>query len=437
LLAKVILKTFTEPGRIFKLANITNLRRFLCWFRSVESKLLEKEIERKVSELSKVNKVGQDVEKSNKPYPIFGETDYPNLMQALSHVIDQKWLDVLIQSIRQPVIDGVELPGFPPDQFQRSSVGASGETALKEIFPFYCEIKRYANELGLRITKDSHILDFGCGWGRIIRFFLKDVLADNLHGIDVDPEMIGLCKKLFGYGNFSVCNPLPPTEFPDNSFDIVFAYSVFSHLAEPVHIKWIQEFCRILKPGGILIATVEARHFIEFCKSLRGKKHDWEYYKGLANSFVDTEAALADYDNGKFLYSATGGGPARPSSFYGEAIIPRRYIEREWTKYLEFRDFVDDRALSFQAMVVMQKPVDDFKEHSEIESKAKTEDIRFNQLEAHLHFLEAALIRRNSHIRSIEPLLEEKETTLNNIYNSRGWRALFIYRKLRDNILRR
>ena len=25
---------------------------------------------------------------------------------------------------------------------------------------------------------------------------------------------------------------LPPTEFPDNSLDIVYAYSVFSHLAE-------------------------------------------------------------------------------------------------------------------------------------------------------------------------------------------------------------
>ncbi len=368
---------------------------------------------------------------------MFQKTGYPNFIQALSHVIDQKWLDVLIQSIQQPVIDGVELPGFPPDQFQRNSVGSSGETALREIFPFYCEIKRYTNELGLRITKDSDILDFGCGWGRIIRFFLKDILADNLYGIDVDPEMVGLCKKLFGYGNFSVCHPLPPTEFPDNYFDNVFSYSVFSHLAEPVHIKWLQEFSRILKPGGILVATTEARHFFEFCESLRGKKHDLEWYNGLANSFVDTEAALADYDNGKFVYSATGGGPARPSSFYGEAIIPRRYIEREWTRYLEFRDFVDDRSLSFQAMVVMQKPFDDFKKHSEIESKAKTGDVRLNQLETRLHCLEAALIRRNSHIKRMESLLNEKETTLNNIYKSRVWKALLICCRLMDKVLGR
>jgi uncharacterized protein YjbK len=88
-------------------------------------------------------------------------------------------------------------------------------------------------------------------------------------------------------------------------------------------------------------------------------------------------------------------------------------------------------------MVVMQKPFDDFKKHSEIESKAMGGDIRFNQLETRLHFLEAALIQKNSHIGGIESLLKEKETTLNNIYNSRGWTALLIYYKLRDKILRK
>jgi cyclopropane fatty-acyl-phospholipid synthase-like methyltransferase len=437
LIAMVIFKTITEPRMVFKVANITNLKKFLYRFGSVEPTSLEKDIEKKTSELPEVNEVGQGVEESNKPYPMFGKTGCPNLMQALSHVIDQKWLDVLIQSIQRPVIDGVELPGFPPDEFQRNSVGSFGETALREIFPFYCGIKRYANDLGLRITKDSHILDFGCGWGRIIRFFLKDVLADNLHGIDVDPEMIGLCKRRVKYGNYSVCNPVPPTEFPGESMDIIYAYSVFSHLAEPVHIKWMEEFSRILKPGGLFIATTRPRSFIEFCQSLRGKKHDIEYFNVLANSFLDAEAALADYDRGKFLYSATGGGTARPGSFYGEAIIPRGYIEREWTTYLEFGDFVDDRSLSFQAMVVMQKPFDDFKKHSEIESKAKTEDIRLDQLKTRLHFLEAALVQRNSHIRSMESLLKEKETTLYHIYNSQGWKALLICCKLGDKILGR
>ena len=49
--------------------------------------------------------------------------------------------------------------------------------------------------------------------------------------------------------------------------------------------------------------------------------------------------------------------PARPASFYGEAVISPGYVKREWTKYLTFCDFVDDPAKFNQALIIMQKPV--------------------------------------------------------------------------------
>ena len=189
------------------------------------------------------------------------------------------------------------------------------------------------------------------------RFFLKDIVPDNLYGIDVNSEMIDICLSTVRQGNYSLGTPEPPTKFANNSFDVVYAYSVFSHLSESVHIKWIEEFSRILKPGGMLIVTVWGRSFIEFCRSLRGQNNEFDWHKALANSFLDTEGAFADYDNGKFLYSATGGGPALPASFYGEAVISPGYVKREWTKYLTFVDFVDDPAKFNQAVIVMQKPV--------------------------------------------------------------------------------
>ncbi|MGL5058794.1 MAG: class I SAM-dependent methyltransferase [Microcoleus sp.] len=280
-----------------------------------------------------------------------------SILQYAASLSDQEWLEVVEKSVEHRFVDGIELPGFPPEEIQRNSVGSSGKLALGEGFRFYSEIKRYAASLDRPLTRDSRILDFGCGWGRMIRFFLKNVASENLYGIDVDPEMIDICTNTVRKGNFSLVNPEPPTEFANNSFDVVYAYSVFSHLSEPVHIKWVQEFSRILKPGGIMIVTTQARRFIEFCRSLRGQNHESGWFYGLANSFLDTEAAFADYDNGKFLYSATGGGPARPASFYGEAVISPGYVKREWTKYLTFCDFVDDPAKFTQAAIVMQKPV--------------------------------------------------------------------------------
>lgn len=274
-----------------------------------------------------------------------------------SGMSDRQWLETLLKSLDRSVVDGIEMPGFPPEELQRQFVGTSGQVALNEAFKFYSEIKRYAGKLGLKLGRDSRIMDFGSGWGRIIRFFLKDVAAENLYGIDVDSEMTDICTNTVKHGNYIAIKPLPPLEFSEGCFDIIYAYSVFSHLAEPVQIKWVEEFSRILKPGGILVVTTQARSFIELCRTLRNQSNTSNnWYHALAHSFVDTEAALADYDSGKFLYSPTGGGGPRDASFYGEAVIPPGYVKREWTKYLALCDFIDDPALLSQALIVMQKP---------------------------------------------------------------------------------
>jgi SAM-dependent methyltransferase len=373
------------------------------------------------------------------------EIEAERLLHKLSPLTDQQWLEVLIKSRKKSATGGIALPGFPPDQVQRDSVGSAGEQALHEAFNFYREIKKYGSDLGNVLTPDSHILDFGCGWGRMIRFFLKDVKANNLHGIDVNPQMIDCCRGLFRYGNFSICNPLPPTEFPDESFDVIYAYSVFSHLAEPVHIQWVEEFSRILKPGGIFVSTTQARHFIEFCRSLHGRTHESGWHNSLSRAFLDTEAALEDYDNGKFLFCATGGGPSLPDSFYGEALIPREYIEQEWTKYLMLRDFVDDRNRQPQAVIVMQKPDSDLHEYSDrLKALMRAKDARIRELETCLNeddkegqHIDTHRHDKDGHFSSRESVHRERERTLNSIYQSRGWKLLTIYYKIRDKILRK
>ncbi|MEG3845441.1 class I SAM-dependent methyltransferase [Microcoleus sp. herbarium19] len=280
-----------------------------------------------------------------------------SLFQYAAKLSDKEWFEILVKSIQTPVIDGIQMPGFPPDNIQKNFVGSSGEGALKEAFKFYSEVKSYATKLGNSLTPDSQILDFGCGWGRFIRFFLKDVVPENIYGIDVDPEMVDICRQTVRYGNYSTVKPQPPAGFADNTFDIIYAYSVFSHLSEAVHIQWVEELSKILKPGGFLIATTHSRNFIEFCRSLRGQTNDFGWHKALANSFIDTEQALADYDTGKFLYSPTGGGSVRDASFYGEAVISPSYVKREWTKYLSFHDFVDDPQRCNQAIIFMHKPL--------------------------------------------------------------------------------
>ena len=70
---------------------------------------------------------------------------------------------------------------------------------------------------------------------------MKDVQQENLFGFDVDPKVIAMCRETVPYGNYSVVQPSPPTNAADNSFDVIYAYSVFSHLSEEVQSHWVEE----------------------------------------------------------------------------------------------------------------------------------------------------------------------------------------------------
>jgi SAM-dependent methyltransferase len=169
-------------------------------------------------------------------------------------------------------------------------------------------------------------LDFGCGWGRVIRFFLRDVAPENLLGIDVDEEAIAACRETNPWATFERCDTLPPTTFESESFDLVYAYSVFSHLSEEAHLSWLEEFERILKPAGIMIVTTLARDVIE---QAGGWTTDDEipWRRAAAAGFGPTKDCLAAYDRGEFCFA-----PLPDSPHFGLAAISERYAREVWNQ---------------------------------------------------------------------------------------------------------
>jgi hypothetical protein len=225
---------------------------------------------------------------------------------------------------------------------------------LREGFQFYRFIKWHCRDLGRPITPDHRLLDFGCGWGRFIRFFLKDVLAEGLVGVDVDPEVVRICRETIGEGRYETVGAHPPSHLPERSFDVIFAYSVFSHLAEEAHMLWVREFARLLKDGGLVFVTTQKRSFIEYCHGLSIDRAETPWHKGLATAFRPCDLVLDKYDRGELVYSPTGGGGPRDASFYGEAAFSARYVNRKWPPHLEVLAF-DDGTLP-QALVIAKRP---------------------------------------------------------------------------------
>ena len=207
---------------------------------------------------------------------LIGSTVGPvsSLKPLLRSFTEEEWFWVNTEGRRQfPQLRAL-LPGLPDEQIQSGFTGATGDVTLREGFNAYQLFKRlFEGNVGTFEGRRT-ILDFGCGWGRIIRFFLKDVEGENLWGIDCFPEMIQLCEETNKFSRFKLIDPRPMTPFDGDTFDMIYCYSVFSHLSEDIHREWLDEFARILKPGGLLVATTQPREFIESVRGFTGRPEE-------------------------------------------------------------------------------------------------------------------------------------------------------------------
>lgn len=267
---------------------------------------------------------------------------------------DTEWVDVLKESIESRVIDGVTFPRFPSDAIQNQFVGSSNKSTLDEALQFYVTLKGYSEALGMPIEYDrSRILDFGCGWGRFLRLFWRDVQPSNLIGVDIDPTIISECIAAGVQADLRVISPTGALPFPDNHFSHIFAYSVFTHLPEQVHLHWLAELARVAKPGCVFVCTTEPGRFLDFIAEIPEDAPS-AWHAGLKRAAGDIASAKAKFAAGSFIYIPTGGGDYRDEAIYGDAIIPQSYIKENWSKYFKLRAYIDDPSRFWQAVVIGQ-----------------------------------------------------------------------------------
>jgi len=62
--------------------------------------------------------------------------------------------------------------------------------------------------------------------------------------------------------NFAVIDAVPPLPFPDGTFDLIYAISVFTHIT--THwAGWLLELHGLLRPEGVFIATFHGRSDVD------------------------------------------------------------------------------------------------------------------------------------------------------------------------------
>jgi len=90
---------------------------------------------------------------------------------------------------------------------------------------------------------------------RVQREIQQDLV--DLRRVDVDRRQIAWAARHLP-GRFEAIPLAPPTAFAPASFDVIFSISVFTHLDEPMQEAWLAELARLLRPGGLLLATTHA-----------------------------------------------------------------------------------------------------------------------------------------------------------------------------------
>jgi SAM-dependent methyltransferase len=274
-----------------------------------------------------------------------------DLFRLFNDADDDLWLWMHTQGRRAlPLLERL-LPALPPEALQLQFTGRCGDQTLKDGFRNYRLFREIART-HLGELSGARVLDFGCGWGRILRFFLRDVRAQNLMGVDCEPNVIEFCRRTNPSIRCELVDPLPPSSLPTGWFDFIYSYSVFSHLSEHAHLEWLREFHRILRPNGLLAVTTRPREFIVYLGELRRRSRR---AASLPNAFLDTEDALRAYDMGSYCHAPTGGGGTLDPSFFGETAIPQSYVAAKWPGQFELVEYIDDRARCEQNFILARR----------------------------------------------------------------------------------
>ena len=103
------------------------------------------------------------------------------------------------------------------------------------------------------------VLDFGCGSGRVAHALAKRVALKNYFGTDIVEALLAYAKSKCPPHYQFMLNRKYGIPAPDNSFDLAYAFSVFTHLLQTETFIYMQDIYRTLRPGGRFVFS-----FLEF-----------------------------------------------------------------------------------------------------------------------------------------------------------------------------
>jgi len=205
--------------------------------------------------------------------------------------------------------------------------------------------------------KDSVVLDFGCGEGLMAKGLAR--FTREVQGVDLDAYFLGLeerfdrmfgAEKAFPPVALRVTQAGQPVPYQNGTFDGVFAWSVFEHVADVAFA--LGEIHRVLRPGGGFFLQIAPLYYSPYGGHLRNlldepwihlKLTQEELFKRLRDGAVEQVPEAARDQNFR----------ERSAEEFSEFIVHgfhslNRITVRELTEHVQNAGFTIRRLLTMQ-----------------------------------------------------------------------------------------
>jgi SAM-dependent methyltransferase len=236
----------------------------------------------------------------------------------------------------------------------------------------YLRIREQAGRLGTPLSGSSAVFELGAASARAARHFIAhEPERPEVVVCDVNRNHVAWVNRHLPGINAFQNSTFPVLPIEDRRFDVVCAFSVFTH-SDELEEFWLMELHRILKRGGMAYLTVQSErvwHYladgdqpypIEF-RTLDGQTETRHApYKFLFNHLRMNQHILPDWQISPELFANPM--PTDKVTFaFNNGVVYNTctfhsldYIKREWGRIFEFIDFLP-AASSFQDAIVLRK----------------------------------------------------------------------------------
>jgi SAM-dependent methyltransferase len=115
-------------------------------------------------------------------------------------------------------------------------------------------LQAFLEEQGI-VLETTSLLDFASGYGRFTRFFVH--LFQEVQVSDLEPGMLSFASEHYGVDGF-LSSPDPAALPTGRRFDVVFCFSLFTHLPASVWSDWLRALAGLVNRGGLFIFSTRS-----------------------------------------------------------------------------------------------------------------------------------------------------------------------------------